>query len=93
MEVVCWVCDDALDEHVSVSEQTVSLQEASVLEALQYDLEIPCIVWWEMSWFSAPTSLNSELLNDGEIFGTYYEAVNLAFQNVRGSPHFGDFGV
>ena len=38
------MCDDALDEHVWVSEQTLSLQKAKVLEALQYDLELPCMV-------------------------------------------------
>ena len=43
---VNWVCDDALDEHVWVSEQTFSSQEVVVLEALQYDLDIPCIVQW-----------------------------------------------
>ena len=30
------VCDGALDEHVWVSVQTISLQEVEVLEALQY---------------------------------------------------------
>ena len=45
--------------------QTISLQEARVLEALQDDLEIPCVVQCGMFWFSAPASLNDELLNDG----------------------------
>ena len=48
MEADNWMCDDALDEHVWLSEQTMSSQEAKVLEALQYDLEIPCIVQWRM---------------------------------------------
>ena len=80
--------DDALDEHVWVPEQTISLEEAKVLEALHYDREIPCKVQWEMLWISTSTSLNNELLNDGEIFGTYYEAVNLAFQNVSCVQYF-----
>ena len=67
VEAVNWVCDDTLDEHVWVSEQTISLQEANVLEALQYDREIPCLVQWRMLWFPAPISLNNELLNDGVI--------------------------
>ena len=46
MDAVNWVCDDAVDEHVWVSKQTISLQEAEVLEALQYDLEIPSTVQW-----------------------------------------------
>ena len=41
VEGVNWVCDDAVDEHAWVSEQTMSLQGARALEALQYDLEIP----------------------------------------------------
>ena len=59
------------------------------LEALQYDIEIPCTVQWEMLGFSAPTCLNNDLLNDGEIFGECYEAVNLAFHNVLVAPSFG----
>ena len=33
MEAVNWECDDALGEHVWVTEQTISLQEAKALEA------------------------------------------------------------
>ena len=86
MEAVNWERDDALDEHVCVSEQTISLQEAKVLEALQYDLGIPCMVQWCMSWFSAPTSLNNELLNNGVILEKYNEAVDLAFQSAFALP-------
>ena len=67
MEAVNCVCDVALDEHVWVSELTISCQEAKVLEALQYDTEIPCMVQWGMLWFSPPTTLNNERLNDGVI--------------------------
>ena len=35
LEAVIWVCDDALDGHVWVSERTGALQEAKVSEALQ----------------------------------------------------------
>ena len=46
MEAVNWVCDDALDEHVWVSEQTISLQDTKVLEAVQYDsLETATTKW------------------------------------------------
>ena len=44
VEAVNWVCDDALDDHVRVSELTISCQEAKVLEAFQYDLANPCVV-------------------------------------------------
>ena len=46
MEAVSWVCDDALDEHVWVSELIISCQESRVLEAPQDDLANPCIVRW-----------------------------------------------
>ena len=46
MEAVSWVGDDALDDHLWVSELTISWQEAKILEALQYDLANPCVVQW-----------------------------------------------
>ena len=61
-----------------MSELTISLQEAKVLEAPQYDLPNPCIVQWRVLWFSAPTIVNNGFLNDGVIFEKYNEAVNLA---------------
>ena len=65
MEAVNWVCDDALDDHVWVSELTISCLESKVLEALQYDLTNPCIVQWGLLWFSAPTSLNNGIFING----------------------------
>ena len=56
---VSWVCDDALDDHVWVSELTMSCREAKVLEPLQYNIANPCIVQSGMLWFSTPTSLNN----------------------------------
>ena len=41
MKTVNWVCDNALDEHMKVSELTISCQDAKVVEALQYDLGVP----------------------------------------------------
>ena len=55
MEAVNWVCEDAVDVHVEASEQSIALQEATVLEALQDDIEILCVVRCGMLWFSAPT--------------------------------------
>ena len=54
LEAVNWVCDDALDEHVWVSELATSCQEAKVLDALQ----------WGMLWLSAPPTLDNALLNE-----------------------------
>ena len=42
-----------------------------------------------MLWISSPTTINNDLLNDGEILGNFYEAANLAFQSVLGAPYFG----
>ena len=77
-EAVNWVCDDALDDHVWVSELTISCQKAKVLEALQYDFANPCMVQWGMLWFSVPTSLNNGFLNNGMILEKYNEVVNMA---------------
>ena len=69
LEAVNWVGDDAFDDHVWVTEMTTAQQVAKVLDALQGDIELPCVVQWTMLRFSAPTSLNNDLLNDGEILG------------------------
>ena len=42
------VCDDALDVHAWVSEQSISLQEAKVLEALQYALGFRASSSWDV---------------------------------------------
>ena len=70
-EAVNWVCDDALDDHVWVSELTISCQEAKVLEALQYDFTHPCIVQWGLLWFSAPTNFNSGIFINEVILGQF----------------------
>ena len=66
-EAAKWVCDDVLDDHVWVSELSISCQEVKVLEALQYHLAHPCLVQWSKLWFSASTSPNRRFLNDGVI--------------------------
>ena len=42
----------------------VLLQVCKVAEAFNYDIEVPCVVQWRMWCYSAPTSLNNDLLND-----------------------------
>ena len=63
-----------------------SLQEAQVLEPVNSDIEIPCVVQWGMLWFSAPTSLNNDLLNDGVILEKQTETINWAFHNASFLP-------
>ena len=83
---VNWVCDDSSDQHVWLSVESVILQEANTLEAMQYDLGIPCVVQWGMLWFSAPTSLNNYLINDGELNIRYYEAIGTTLNNAITIP-------
>ena len=50
-----------------ISEFLLLMQETYILEALNHDTDIPCFVQRRTLWFSAPTSLNNDLLNDGVI--------------------------
>ena len=72
------MCDDALGDHVWVDGLTISCQETKVLEVLDYDIEVPCVVQWSMLWFSSPTRLNRRFLNSGAIIAKYNEVIDLA---------------
>ena len=50
-----------------ISEFLLLMQETYILEALNHDTDIPCFVPRRMLWFSAPTSFNNDLLNDGVV--------------------------
>ena len=86
MEAMNRVCDDALDDHVWVSEPTISCDDAIVLEALQHDIADPCIVRWSMLWFSAPTNFNRRFVNNEVVLEKYNEATNLAFMSAFSLP-------
>ena len=62
IEAVNLVCVDILEDHVRVSEFSLALQKTKVLEALNFEIDVPCIVQWRMLWYSAPTSLINDLL-------------------------------
>ena len=64
--------------HTSLSDETLILQEAKTLEALNYDLDVPCVVQWAVLWFAAPSSLNNELINAGQQRRIYYEVIGIA---------------
>ena len=68
MEGVNCVCHDVLDDHEWVSELSVAFRKRKVRKLWNYDFDIPCIVQCGMLWFSSPTSLNKDMLNDGVIF-------------------------
>ena len=48
-----------------VSELTISMQENEVLVALNYDIDVPCVVQWRLLWFSSPTRLNQRFADNG----------------------------
>ena len=49
------------ENHEWVAEFPLVMQENQILEALNCDMEVPCIVQWWMLWYSAPTSLNNDM--------------------------------
>ena len=62
-----WVCAYCQDNHGWISEFFFGDSGTDILEVLNHDTDIPCFVQGRMLWFSAPTSLNDDLLNDGVI--------------------------
>ena len=62
-----WVCAYCQDNHGWISEFLFLIQETYILEALNHDTDIPCFVQRRTLWFSSPTSLNNDLLNDGVV--------------------------
>ena len=67
------------EDHDWISEFSLALQESPNLKALNCDIDVPCVVRGSMLWFSAPTSLNNDLLNDGVLFAVT-DTINLAFR-------------
>ena len=43
-----WVCEEAFEVHEWVSELTISMQEEEILVALNYRIDVPCVVPWSM---------------------------------------------
>ena len=65
-ESVTWVTEVCLWEHEWVMDTTVTLKENEILEALNYEIELPCPLQWGLLWFSAPTSLTHKFMNNGQ---------------------------
>ena len=76
--------------HTSLSDETLILQEAKTLEALNYDLDVPCVVQWAVLWFAAPSSLNKELINAGLQRKLYYEVLHTALYLAISYPFIGE---
>ena len=60
------------------SEFSLVMQENKIPEALNYDIDVSCVVQWEMLWYSAPTSRNHDSLNDGVILAKCNATIKLA---------------
>ena len=51
-----------------------------MLEALNYDIDVPCPLQWGFLWFSAPSNFNRQFVNDGTKVAQYRETVNNAIE-------------
>ena len=66
--------------HDWILQLSFALQENRILGALNYDIEIPCIVQRVPLWYSAPSSLNKDLSNDDVILEMYNRVVDVAVE-------------
>ena len=61
--------------HLWIPQISIEIKECNVLQGLNYDIEVPCVVQWRTLWCSAPTSLDNDLLNDGVNLEKYDKSV------------------
>ena len=54
------------------------LKENEILEALNYDNDVPCVIQSRMLWFSSPSRLNQRFTDCGAKVAQYHEKVNMA---------------
>ena len=80
MESVSWVTEDFLWGHEWVTEPNVHWKENDILEALNYDIEVPCPLQWALLWFSAPSSLNRNFVNNGTKVAKFRDTVSSAIE-------------
>ena len=45
-EIVSRVCEDAMEDHEWVTELAVTLNENEILMALNYGIDVPCVIQW-----------------------------------------------
>ena len=57
---------------------TTAPQEANVLDALQFDVEIPCAVQWENVVVLCTNHTKNDMLNEGVMLLKYHETINFA---------------
>ena len=91
VESVCWVTGVLLWEYEWITETNVSLKENFILEALNYDIDVPCPLQWRLLWFSAPTNLNRKFVNNGtkvaKFRGTVSSAIELTCNIASDGAH------
>ena len=69
-----------------MTELNVLRKENELLEALKYDLDVPCSLQCGLLWFSSPSRLNRKFPNDGTKKARYHEAVNMAIEITFTAP-------
>ena len=85
-----WVCAGTFVDHEWVSSRTIIQQEQDILSvALDFEIDVPCVVQWSLLWFSAPTNLNRILRSDLKI-KKYHEVVNGAVMDAIVRPSSGE---
>ena len=78
MESVSLVTEDFLWEQKWITETKVTMKESLSLEALHYDIEVPCPLQWALLWFSAPTNFNRKFVNNGTKVAKFRDTVSSA---------------
>ena len=86
MECVSWVTEDFLLEHEWVTEPSVLWKENDILEAWNFDIDVPCPLQWGLLWFSAPSSVNRKYANNGTKVENFRETVNEAIEMTFNVP-------
>ena len=85
-----WVCAGTFVDHEWVSSRTIIQQEEEILSmALDFKIDVPCVVQLTILWFSAPTNLNRILGSDLKI-KQYHEVVNGAIMDAIVRPFSGE---
>ena len=69
-----------------MTELNVLWKENEILEALNYDLDVPCSLQWGLLWFSSPSRLNRKFANDGTKIARYHEAFDMAIEITFTAP-------
>ena len=77
---VSWVTEDSLWEHEWITEANVTLKENDILEALNYDIDVPCQLQWGLLWFSAQSNLNRRFVNNGTKVAKFRDTVSSAVE-------------